>query len=186
MDTIKALYTTTDGRISRKQWWVGLLGLIVASIVLSLVLSLVGFSAWAGVPAIDPNNPDVAAISAAAADAIRKGAWASLIMFLILAYPSYCLSVKRRHDRDNAGLDVLIIMGLNALLLLLQALGLGLSYADVGNGVTIPTPSMWLGAVSLLLGIGGIYLLVVLGFLRGTVGANSYGADPTLGSAATA
>ena len=29
-----------------------------------------------------------------------------------------------------------------------------------------------------LLGIFGIYLLVQLGFLKGTQGANSYGADP--------
>ena len=186
MDAFKALYTTTDGRIGRKQWWLGVLGLVVASIALSIVMSLIGFSAWTGIPTIDPNNPDLAAISAATADAIRRGAWASLIMFLILAYPSYCIAVKRRHDRDNAGRDVLIFMGVNVLLLLLQALGLGVTMVDVGNGVAMPAPSMWMSALSIILGIFGIYLLVVLGFLRGTIGSNSYGDDPVLGTAATA
>lgn len=185
MDTITRLYATTDGRISRKQWWLGVLGLILASIVLSLITSLFGFNAWGGMPTIDPSSTDAAAISAATTEAIRRGSWASLIMFAILAYPSYCIAVKRRHDRDNNGLDVLIFMGLNVLMLVLQALGLGVTTVDLGNGVTMPAPSMWLGAVSILLGIFGIYLLVVLGFLRGTIGSNSYGADPALGIAAT-
>lgn len=186
LDAIVSLYTTTTGRISRKQWWLGVLGLFLASIVLSLVMSVIGFGAWAGVPAIDPNNPDMAALSAEVADSIRRSAWASLVMYAIMAYPSYCLSVKRRHDRDNAGVDVLVFMAVNGVVLLLQALGVGVTMVDMGNGLTMPTPSMWLGTVSLLIAIGGIYLLVVLGFLRGTDGANSYGADPVTGAAATA
>lgn len=182
MDRVISLYTTTQGRISRKTWWLGVLGLFAASVVLSIITSLLGFSAWANVPVIDPSNPDLEAFSAAMTGTMRTAAWVSLVMYVVLAYPTYCLSVKRRHDRDNAGLDVIIFMVLNAAMLLIQALGIGLTTVDVGNGMTMPAPSMQMSVVSGIIGIGGIYLLVVMGFLRGTAGANSYGADPLLGT----
>jgi uncharacterized membrane protein YhaH (DUF805 family) len=37
--------------------------------------------------------------------------------------------------------------------------------------------------LSLVVGVFAIYLLVVLGFLRGTVGPNQYGPDPLGGTA---
>ena len=187
MDSIVSLYTTTNGRISRKQWWLGVLGLIVASIVLSVILSLFGISAFGAMTAgIDPTNADPTAMSAALTDVMQKGAWAGLIMFLLLAYPGYCLSLKRRHDRDNTGRDLQIYMALNALVLLIQAVGLGYSTVDMGNGILMPTPSVLLSTVSIIIGIFGIYMLVMLGFLRGTIGSNSYGPDPVLGTTATA
>ncbi|MNU10754.1 hypothetical protein D3C72_2580940 [compost metagenome] len=54
---------------------------------------------------------------------------------------------------------------------------------DMGNGIVMPTPDMWMSVLYLLLGIFGIYMLVQLGFLKGTPGPNSYGPDP-LGYAA--
>jgi uncharacterized membrane protein YhaH (DUF805 family) len=39
-------------------------------------------------------------------------------------------------------------------------------------------PTMLFSALGIVSAIFGIYLLVVLGFLKGTAGANSYGADP--------
>lgn len=186
MDTVASLYTTTEGRISRKTWWLGVVGLILASIVLNIILSLAGFGINPmAMPGLDPNNPDVAAMVEAANASMRASAWGSLIAFLVLAYPSYALSVKRRHDRDKSGRDVLIYMALTVLLLIVQALGLGMTTMDLGNGVLVPAPSMILSLVMAALGIFAIYLLVVLGFLRGTVGPNTYGPDPA-GSAASA
>ena len=48
MDNLVALYTTTDGRISRKQWWIGVVGIIIVSIVLAIILGLIGLgtSGW--------------------------------------------------------------------------------------------------------------------------------------------
>ena len=54
---------------------------------------------------------------------------------------------------------------------------------DMGNGIVMPTPDWWLSILLFALGVFGIYMLVQLGFLKGTPGANSYGADP-LGYAA--
>lgn len=173
----KALYTTTEGRISRQTWWIGAVILGVVNIIISMLL----------LPMFGLGMPDMTRLMADGADpatlmpemmgAMQGAAWGSLVVFLIFAYPAYCLSVKRRHDKDNAGLDVLIYFGVTVLLLLVQALGLGYTVGDVG-GIAIPQPSLIYMAVGLVGGVFGIYMLVVLGFLKGTAGANSYGPDP--------
>ncbi|MFP9136332.1 DUF805 domain-containing protein [Devosia sp. XGJD_8] len=157
MDKLKVLYTTTDGRLSRKEWWIGVVGLIIASIVLSIILGMVGLGGASG--------------------------WGQLIAYVILFYPGWCIGIKRRQDRDNNATDFKVLMGLSGLLTLLQAFGIGITMTDMGNGIVMPTPDMWMSVLYLLLGIFGIYMLVQLGFLRGTPGPNSYGPDP-LGYAA--
>lgn len=149
METLQALYTTTSGRLSRKQWWLGVVGLIFASIVLSLVL---GF--------------------------VTGAFFASIIAYVLLFYPSWCLGIKRRQDRGNDAKDFKIFMGFSAFVTLLQAAGLGFTMTDVGNGVMVPMPEMWMNVLMAILAVGGIYMLVQLGFLRGTPGTNNYGPDP--------
>ena len=156
MDNLVALYTTTDGRISRKQWWIGVVGIIIVSIVLAIILGLIG---------------------------LGTSGWGQLIAFVILFYPNWCLGIKRRQDRDNNAMDFKVLMGLSGVVTLLQAFGLGITMTDMGNGIVMPTPDWWLSILLFALGVFGIYMLVQLGFLKGTPGANSYGADP-LGYAA--
>jgi len=157
MDALVPLYTTTDGRLSRKQWWLGVVGLIIASIVLTIILSLVGLGGTSG--------------------------WGQLIAFVILFFPSWCIGIKRRQDRDNNATDFKVLMGVSGLLTLVQAFGIGMTRTDLGNGMIVAMPDTWMSILYLLLGVFGIYMLVQLGFLKGTPGANSYGADP-LGYAA--
>src|SRR5690606_38623981 len=152
MDRIKLLYTTADGRLSRKDWWIGVIGLIIASLVLTSILALVGLGGPYG--------------------------WGQLIAYVILFYPGWCIGIKRRQDRDNNGTDFKVLLGLSGLLTLLQALGIGVNMVDVGNGTFMPMPDMWLSLLFLLMGVFGIYMLVQLGFLRGTPGPNNYGPDP--------
>lgn len=180
------LYTKTEGRISRKSWWIGAIVLAVANIVISmLILPLVGLGG-PNMAAIMANTTDPAQIATIATGVIQASAWGSLVVFLIFAYPAYCLSVKRRHDKNNAGRDVLIYFGVTVVLLLIQALGLGYTMTDI-QGVTVPMPSMLFSVIGAAVGIFGIYMLVVLGFLKGTDGSNDYGPDPlTSGAAATA
>lgn len=165
MNSFIALYNGAEGRIGRKSWWLGVIGLAVAGIVLTLILSAIGL------------GPSPTTGSAG---------WAQLIVAVLLLYPSLCLSIKRRHDRDNNGLDIKIITGVSLVLTLLQALGVGVTPTDIGGGVMMPMPAMWLTTLYVILGLAGLYLLVVLGFLRGTVGTNTYGADPTGGTWAPA
>lgn len=149
MDALIPLLTTTEGRIGRQQWWLGIVVIIVASIVLSLILGILGL-----------------------------GSWAQLIAYLVLLYPNWCLGIKRRQDRDNNGLDFKILIVVSGLLTLLQAFGIGVTMTDMGNGIMMPAPDAWMMVLSLAVAVLGIYLLVQLGFLRGTAGPNSYGPDP--------
>ena len=87
MDSIVSLLTTTEGRIGRQQWWIGIVVLIVVSIVASIILSIISFG-----------NPTIFA-------------WLAVVLNLALIWPSYCLGIKRRHDRDNNGMDVKILIG---------------------------------------------------------------------------
>jgi uncharacterized membrane protein YhaH (DUF805 family) len=184
MDNIVPLYTTTDGRISRKTWWLAAIGIGVVSIVISMVIfpmvGLGGPSAAAIMAAAD----DPAAISALVSGALQASGWASLILFLLFAYPIYCISIKRRHDKNSKGTDVIGYLALTVLLLLVQALGMGYSVAVV-NGTPVPMPSMIYIGLSLISLVYAIYMLVVLGFLKGTEGPNQYGPDP-LGNTAAA
>jgi uncharacterized membrane protein YhaH (DUF805 family) len=154
---LQTLFLSSSGRVSRKTWWMGTLILIVASIVLYFVLGLIGLG--------------------------MTSAFGPIIAFLILVYPAYNLGLKRRQDRDNNGMDFKILMGLSALTTLLQAFGIGYTPTDLGNGMVVMMPGMLMSTVQIIVGIFGIYMLIQLGFLRGTPGPNSYGADP-LGYAA--
>lgn len=178
------LYLRTDGRISRKTWWIGAIVLGVVNIVISLlILPLIGLGG-PNMMAIMAAQSDPAQVSALVAGAVQASAWGSLILFLIFAYPAYCLSVKRRHDKNNAGRDVLIYFGVTVVVLLIQALGLGYTMTDI-QGMVVPMPSLLFSIVGGVVAIFGLYMLVVLGFLKGTDGSNAYGPDP-LTSGATA
>lgn len=165
MNTIVSLFNGTAGRIGRRSWWMGVVILAVISIALTWILSLVG---------LGPNRTTGSA------------GYAQLIVYLLLIYPSLCLSIKRRHDRDNNAMDIKIITAVSAVLTVLQTFGVGITPTDVGGGVMMPMPAIWLTALYVILGIAGIYMLVMLGFLRGTVGNNSYGPDPVGGTWAPA
>lgn len=100
----------------------------------------------------------------------------NFLVFAGLAYPAYCLAVKRRHDRGNRGIDVLgyIALGL-VLLMAVTIVASGAPFTDA------PFPLAAVAAViSLFVGLQAysIYMLVVLGLLRGTDGPNEYGPAP--------
>ena len=169
MDNLVSLYTTFDGRIGRKTFWLWSIALGVVILILSYIINAVLGN---GSVVIDPSaTPE--AISAAMNGVLQKSAWVSLVLAIIFAYPSLALMTKLRHDKDNNGLDVIVFYGIELLLLVLQGLGLVLNVVG-----------MVLGVVLL---VYGIYLLVVLGFLKGTTGPNTYGPDPlTAGAVAAA
>lgn len=128
----KYLFTSFEGRINRKPFWLSLLALVVVEWILMLVLSLVLGTSMMG--SIDPNMaPDEAAALA------TKGMIPIIIVSLLFLYPALAVYAKRWHDRGKSG---------------------------------------WWTLIGLVPIIGGIWLLVELGFLRGTEGPNQYGNDP--------
>lgn len=174
---LQKLYLTTDGRIGRQTWWIGGIILAIINLVISLLLLPIIGLGGPNMAALMQAQSDPEAIAAMAAGALQTSAWASLVLFLIFVYPAYCLSVKRRHDKNNDGKDVLAYFALTLVLMLVQALGLGYTMTEVG-GLMLPMPSLLTSGLGLIVGVFGIYLLVVLGFLKGTEGDNTYGPDP--------
>ena len=140
------ILTSTQGRIPRSQWWAGLVVLVIIGVVLGLLI------AWVlGMTMV--------------------GLIATLILQIILLYPSYCISAKRFQDRNKPGSLALIGIGLAILQTLARLVGLSNPYS--------PTAVDWILNIALL--IVGIWYLIELGILRGTVGPNTYGPDPLEG-----
>ena len=166
-----------EGRLNRQPFWLSAIALTVVSIVISLViLPLIGLNV---LPNFSPlvTDGDPAQIAAALADGQRIAGWVSLVLYLVFLYPIAAISIKRRHDRNNNGLDVWIYLGLGTLLQLLTALGIGMTTVEIG-GTVLPAPGPIVSTLTIILGLYGLYLLVVLGFLKGTPGPNQYGPDP--------
>ncbi|KAF0119509.1 MAG: hypothetical protein FD152_4475, partial [Xanthobacteraceae bacterium] len=88
---LQKLFLNGDGRIRRQDFWIGIVILIVANIVLGFVAGLVG---WA-----------VAGIWGAA---ILAG-----LVGLAMTLPAYFLMVKRSNDRDYPQTYVQALMALN-------------------------------------------------------------------------
>jgi len=95
--------------------------------------------------------------------------WVFFILQLALAYPSYCLLAKRFQDRDKPAMYAAVVIGINIVISFLTLLGLAGPAAS-------PNALGWI--FSLISAAIGIWILIELGILRGTVGSNQYGADP--------
>jgi uncharacterized membrane protein YhaH (DUF805 family) len=165
MGNLVSLYTSTEGRIGRGQWWLGAIILVVIVIVVTLIIdAILGISMM----------PDMAALAdparqGAVMAGLQKAGWVSLIVALLAAYPNYALGVKRRHDRDNNGVDLIVFIVLQLVYSLLVPIGMA------GN--------MIYNVIGIIFLVFAIYMLVVLGFLKGTAGPNQYGPDPLGGGA---
>ena len=140
------ILTSTEGRIPRSQWWAGALVLVVIGFALGLLI------AWLFGPT-------------------ALGLVATLVLQVVLLYPSYAISAKRFQDRDKPGGLALIGIGLGIVQTLTRLLGLSNPMA--------PTAVDWI--LNILLLIVGIWYLIELGCLRGTIGENRYGPDPLEG-----
>jgi uncharacterized membrane protein YhaH (DUF805 family) len=144
-----------DGRLNRQAWWLSVIALIVVAVVLSWIIGMImGTGGMLTLEqAMDPAY-------------LQKAAWQGLIVSVITAYPYLAISVKRRHDRNNNGYDAIGLIVVGILYNLLQALGI----ITMGNTVGM--------IVGLVFAVYAIYMLVQLGFLKGTAGPNNYGPDP--------
>jgi uncharacterized membrane protein YhaH (DUF805 family) len=85
------------------------------------------------------------------------------LLFLSVYFSSIAVAIKRLHDRDKIGWWSVPFVVLPGLL------------QSASNGLVSPTTSLGLSIVSGVLGLWG---LVELGLLRGTVGPNRFGDDP--------
>lgn len=111
----KYLFTSLEGRIGRKSYWLGSIAIGVVILIAELLDMLAGTAGESGFGII------------------------TAIASLAMLYPSLMLYAKRWHDRGKSGWWTLILF--------------------------VPI-------------IGGIWMLIECGFLRGTDGPNRFGPDP--------
>ena len=93
----------------------------------------------------------------------------NFIYVLIIAFPAYAVSAKRFQDRNKSGALAAILIGITIVSSLVQLFGVGIDPMHPSTIMTI----LGLAMVAV-----GIWYLIELGILRGTVGDNQYGPDP--------
>jgi uncharacterized membrane protein YhaH (DUF805 family) len=91
---IPKLYLPLRGRLSRRDFWIGALGLIIVTVVLAAVLG------W-----------------------LFGALWGNLVTAVMTAYPLYALLAKRFQDQDQPGALSAIAVGFSLLAPVLGVLG---------------------------------------------------------------
>ena len=117
------LFTSFEGRISRKDWWIGFILLYVLQFIVYFIVAALGMIT------VDPGTGEMS----------PSGALALFVIIVIFLWPALALHAKRWHDRGKSGWWTLIVL--------------------------VPV-------------IGGLWLLIELGFLKGNEGTNKYGPNP--------
>jgi uncharacterized membrane protein YhaH (DUF805 family) len=145
-----ALFTSLDGRINRKRYWVGWLAIIFVAFAAIVAIVIT----WGD----DALNGPYSGSSALA-----------LLLEWLVVLASVPLMVKRLHDLNRSGHFVWPILILDTLLTAGDLSGV------TGNETDYNAVGWTLMAVY---GTYGLVLLVYLGFYRGTVGSNDFGPDP--------
>lgn len=148
------LWTTFDGRINRKPFWIASLVLAIPIIILSFIL----------VFALGPGLQ----------------LWSSIIISLVAAYPATALMIKRLHDRNRPGIIAAVLWAPTVLMYLGQLTGITGEMARF-QGQELFVPNGIGMVVYGLAFIVAIYWLIDLGILKGTDGPNDYGPDPLQG-----
>jgi uncharacterized membrane protein YhaH (DUF805 family) len=165
-----SLFTSFEGRIGRKSWWLGTILLIVVVLILWVILGpLMGASMMSGF--------DASAGADAMLAMVRKFGIVSAVITAIIAYPAIALMKKRLNDRDRPSWMIYVFWAPTVLNILLNLIGAGYTMAET-NGVQMPAPTSIGWLVSMLSLVVGIWALVELGFLKGTDGPNQHGPDP--------
>lgn len=180
--TILHLYTSTSGRISRKTWWLGAIGLTIIYLIARQLLGLI--VQYEPAP-IKTGEGVTAYLSWATDNSLWWHSTASLIWSVAFSALVYCLSVKRRHDRNGNGWDIALVLVLPILLGLFGLIQSLLPSPPPRSGPN--EGALW---VFLLAGYiyqpFAIYVLVMLGLVKGSKHDNDYGPSPLPAPAAPA
>lgn len=176
MGNLQSLLFGFEGRIPRSRFWLGVVIMIVAGIIVSFILGSI-----LGVSYFNMNMPTSGGDAQAMADEMMatttRSGWASLISFLIFVYPMGSLIIKRRHDRGKSGNEFWVYAVLTVIAFLLQGTGMGYQMTEMA-GISMATPTLVMSVLLFIIGIMGLYLFIVCGFLKGNEGDNAYGPDP--------
>lgn len=147
------LLTSFDGRIRRGQYWMGIIVVVVAAIIVFAIITVLF------------------------GDGIF-GRVLSLLISVAMLYPLWALGAKRLADRGQPPMPKLAIFIAPGLVLnIIDIFQIGYRpMQGFGGGAMMPgMPTIALGLISLAV---GIWALIELGILKGDPEANAYGPPP--------
>ncbi len=151
--TLSDFFLSPYGRISRREYWLGLLALMAITVAGAAFFGLDGLTSQGG------NQ----------SGKVRPPSLGSTVWSLLFAWPSTAISIKRFNDRDWPSW-----IG--------YALGAAMTAFVVANYYGYLLDPDVMGPIEKLImvaaAIGFLWALVENGFHRGTRGDNRYGADP--------
>lgn len=146
------LFTRFDGRISRQSFWLGFLGVGVLAVAFGLALLAV-LPAGAGLKTVQ--------IIAAAG----------------VGYMVAALVVKRLHDRGKPAIPLAVVfLGPSFLSTIMKVFFIDHTVIDIA-GMEVAVPGFWALIVTYVSMATSLWMVVELGFRRGTQGENEFGSD---------
>jgi uncharacterized membrane protein YhaH (DUF805 family) len=158
------LFTSFNGRISRKGFWLGFLAMVAVAVVAGLVMLQISPVAAVG-------------MNAAASDGIMV-MLVQLAMAVVITYFWSAIIVKRLHDRGKSAMPwAIVFMAPGILLQIMSIFKIGYSAEELA-GTQIMIPGIGATVVTLVTVAVGLWMIVELGFLKGSPGDNAYGPSP--------
>jgi uncharacterized membrane protein YhaH (DUF805 family) len=118
------LFTSFEGRINRRPFWIALLVLLVVSFVLQFTVMAIA------------------------------GQTAGLILSLVLLYPGYALNVKRFHDRNRPDWIPMAFYALLVAIILMQLVGIDRAGAEPTTLFLVVGAVFLIGAIWLTIELG--------------------------------
>jgi len=151
------LFTSFEGRISRKSFWLGIVGVGLISLVLAFGLY----------PLLGSGGILLVLVQIAASAAIFY-LWSAVL-------------IKRLHDRDKAAVPwAIVFMGPSAVMSIMSIFRIDYTAMEMA-GATILVPGAIAMGVTWLSTAVSLWMIVELGFMKGTPGQNRFGMNPLAG-----
>lgn len=158
------LFTSFEGRIARGQWWIGVIVLVIAVLIVQAIVAILFGAGF-------------------------FGRFIGLLVSLAALYPGLALATKRLADRGHPPMPRLALFyGPGVLLILLDTFRIGYRrLGDTGMPMMqmegMPSPdTMVPGTLPMIVGfvsmIAGLWALVELGILKGEDKENAFGPPP--------
>ncbi len=167
---IKHTLFSFEGRLRRRDWWLWSIALFLVQTLTTRVADTLLFGADADLKA----GVYVSWFFGTAP--VAGPQWTGLAGGLVFLWPAVALMLKRAHDRDRRGWELVVIQvaAVSGYLVpndAYESAGRAIDAADWLAGAPMMAWGLALLAASL-------YQLVVLGFLDGTRGPNRFGRSP--------
>jgi uncharacterized membrane protein YhaH (DUF805 family) len=157
------LFTDLNGRIPRSRFWIGTAVLLAVTVIAFFALVMLGMGVTrsvSGTVTLDSGES-----SPFRNVHIVLTPTGRLILNLVILFPMVAVFLKRCHDRGSQGYFLILVVVIGLLLRIL-----GLTGSETIDWVV--------HVLDVVVWFAFLYFLIVLGFLKGDVGANAYGPDP--------